>query len=314
MTILLVFETMLTLFLLCAAGYIGRKAGIIDTDFSKKLSNFVIKTAQPFLILNAILGTEYSRENLALGFYTLLLGLVCHAALAVCGALYSKHIKPINEAKMTNYCIIFSNAGFIGLPVIGAILGEKGLFCGAFYQISFNLFVWSYGMYMLGRGREDIKMNPKKMIINPGTPACIIGMILYLLKPYFILPDFLTSAFSYLGSLCTPLTQIIIGGLLATRSIVPLLKSAKLYVFTFVKLILIPCIAALICRVLGADEFFTLFTVTMVALPCAANATMFGELYDIEPEYAAQLVGVTTVMSVLTIPAVLYVTNFIMNI
>lgn len=314
MTILLVFETMLTLFLLCAAGYIGRKAGIIDTDFSKKLSGFVIKTAQPFLILNAILGTEYSRENLSLGFFTLFLGILCHAALAVCGALYSKHIKPINEAKMTNYCIIFSNAGFIGLPVIGAILGEKGLFCGAFYQISFNLFVWSYGMYMLGRGREDIKMNPKKMIINPGTPACIIGMILYLLKPYFILPEFLTSAFNYLGSLCTPLTQIIIGGLLATRSILPLLKSTKLYLFTFVKLILIPCIAALICRLLGADEFVTLFTVTMVALPCAANATMFGELYDIEPEYAAQLVGVTTVLSVLTIPAVLYITDLIMKI
>ncbi len=313
MTILLVFETMLTLFLICVAGYIGRKVGIIDTDFSKKLSGFVVKIAQPFLILTAILNTEYSSENLALGFGTLLLGIVCHGALAVFGALYTKHIKPINEAKITNYCIIFSNAGFIGLPVVGALLGEKGLFCGAFYQISFNLFLWSYGMFMLGRGRDDIKMSPKKMIINYGTPACIIGLILYMLKPYFILPEFLTEAFGYLGSLCTPLTQIIIGGLLATRSIVPLLKSAKIYIFSFAKLILFPCLAAVICRLVGASEFISLFTVTMVALPCAANASMFGELYDIEPEYAAQLVGVSTVLSVLTIPAVLYIADIIIK-
>ncbi len=314
MTILLVFKTMLTLFLVCVAGYVGRKLGIIDADFSKKLSGFVVKIAQPFLILTAILSTEYSSENLALGFGTLLLGIVCHGVLAVFAAIYTRRIKNVNEAKMTNYCIIFSNAGFIGLPVVGALLGEKGLFCCAFYQISFNLFVWSYGMYMLGRGRDDIKMNPKKMIINYGTPSCIIGLILYVLKPYFVLPEFLTGAFDYLGSMCTPLTQIIIGGLLATRSIVPLLKSAKLYIFTFAKLIAFPCLAAVVCRLVGADTFITMFTVTMVALPCATNAAMFGELYDIEPEYAAQLVGVTTVLSVLTIPTVLYITELILKI
>ena len=309
--ILLIFKTMLTLFFLCIAGFVARKSGIMDSDFSKKLSDFIIKIAQPFLIISAITNTEYSRDNLALGFTVIGIGILCHCALAVFAKLYTLPIKKINEAKITSFAIIFSNCGFIGLPVAGALLGSKGLFCGAFYQISFNLFLWSYGMLMLGRGRDDIKMNPRKMLLNYGTTPCIIGIVLYLLKPYFTLPDFLASAFDYLGSLCTPMSQIIVGGLIATRSIIPLLKSYKIYLFSVAKLFVFPVMAALFCRLLGADAFMTVFVCVMTSLPCASNSAMFGEIYDIEPEYAAQLVGVTTLLSVISVPAVLYLTELI---
>lgn len=304
---------MLTLFILCAAGFISRKTGLIDNTFSKKLSTLIIHVGQPFLIIASILGAEYSKEKLVTGFKIIGIGLLVHSLLAIAGALYTKHIKNVNEAKMTAYTIVFANCGFLGLPVVGAMLGADGLFCGAFYQIAFNLFLWSYGMILLGHGRDDIKLSPKKMILNYGTTPCIIGIVLYMLKPYFALPEFISSSFDYLGSLCTPISQLIVGGLIATRSLGSMFTSAKLYVFSAVKLILLPLISLTACKLLGVGEFLTYFITIMTALPCATNSTMFGEIYDIEPEYAAQLVGITSILSVVTIPLVMMAAGYIIK-
>lgn len=306
-----VLKMMLTLFILCAIGYAARKTGLIDNAFSKKLSSLIIHIGQPFLIISSVLSTEYSREKLLTGFSIIGIGIVVHSALALAGALYTKRIKNANEAKMTAYTLIFSNCGFLGLPVVGAMLGSDGLFCGAFYQIAFNLFLWSYGIILLGRGRDDIKLSPKKMILNFGTLPCIIGIVLYLLKPYFTLPEFVSGAFDYLASLCTPVSQLIVGGLIATRPLKSLFTSGKLYLFSTVKLIALPLCALAVCKVLGIGEFMTYFITIMTALPCATNSTMFGEIYDIEPEYAAQLVGITSILSVITIPLVMLIVGYV---
>ncbi|MBQ4137634.1 MAG: AEC family transporter [Clostridia bacterium] len=307
----IVFNMMLTMFLLSAVGYICRKGGLIDTAFSKKLSRLIVEVGQPMLIIASVVNTEYSREKLLLGFSILGIGILVHLALALAAFLYSLHIKDFNEAKMTSYMMIFANCGFLGLPVLGAMLGSDGLFCGAFYVIAFNLFLWSYGMILLGRKRTDIKLSPKKMLLNFGTVPCAIGIILYVLKPYFVLPSFLADSLTFLGNLCTPISQLIVGGLIAMRPLKQLFNSLKLYSFTLTKLFVIPIIALFVCKLLGLNEFMTYFITIVTAFPCATNATMFGEIYDIVPEYAAQVVGITSVASVLSIPVVMKIAEWV---
>ncbi len=307
----IVFKMMLTLFILCAVGYLCRKTGLIDNAFSKKLSRLIIEVGQPFLIIASVVNTEYSREKLGLGLSIIAIGIAVHAVLAVAGKIYTLRMKNVNQSKMTQYMLIFANCGFLGLPVLGAMLGSDGLFCCAFYVIAFNLFLWSYGMILLGKGRDDIKLSPKKMILNYGTTPCIIGVTLYMLKPYFALPVFVTDSFNFLGNLCTPISQLIVGGLIATRPLKQLFGSSRIYMLSFVKLLVLPCVALVICKLLGISEFLTYFITIMTALPCATNATMFGEIYDIEPEYAAQTVGMTSVFSVLTIPLVMVIAEWL---
>ena len=300
----ILLKMMITMFLLCAAGYVARKTGIIDSAFSKKLSTLIIKIGQPFLIIAAIIGTEYSKDKLVSGFTVIGIGTACHAVMALIAVIYSRHIKDINKAKITKFSLVFANCGFLGLPVVGALLGNEGLFLGAFYQIPFQLFVWSYGMIVFARGRDDIKINPKSLILNYGMIPCFIGIALYMLKPYFTLPDFITSSFNYLGSLCTPVSQLIIGGLIALHPFRVLFSGADKYFASAIKLVVFPLMFALILRLLGVGSTMTLFIVTMSALPCATNSVMFGEMYDIDPEYAAHLVGITSILSVATIPLV----------
>lgn len=311
--IITVFKMMLTLFILCAAGFFARRHGIINDDFSRRLSRLVIEIAQPFLIVYSVISAEYSKAKLFSGLAVVGIGLLCHTIMAFAAHLYSRFIHEFNEAKIVSFAIIFTNCGFLGLPVIGETLGADGQFYGAFYLISFNLFLWSWGMILLGKGRTDIKLNPKKLVLNYGTTPCLVGIALYMLKPFFELPDFMLNAFNFLGSLCTPLSQLIIGGLIATRSAKSFLLTPKIYLFSLYKLIAVPLAFALVCRLVGAGEFMTYFITVMTALPSASNAAMFGEIYDIKPGYAAELVGMTTVLSVATIPLVLHLAGLILS-
>ena len=219
--------------------------------------------------------------------------------------------------KIFEFSLVFANCGFLGFPVLDAILGEGiGSFIGAFYFISFHLFIWSWGIMILARGREDIKMTPKKALLNYGTVPCAIGVLIYLLKPVFVFPEpFAQSAsvifeaigkfLSYLGGLCTPISVLITGALMATVPLSSMFKNGKLYLHSVIKLIAFPILVCILGKLAGLDRTFLLLITAMAGVPSAATITMFGELYDIDPAYASQTVGMTSVFSTATLPAVM---------
>ena len=190
-----------------------------------------------------------------------------------------------------------------------------GSFMGAFYVISFHLFLWIWGIMILARGREDIKMTPKKAFFNYGTIPCLIGVLLYLLKPYLPLPAAIQSTLaaflSYLGSLCTPISVLITGALLATISLPKMFTSLKLYLHSFIKLIAFPIAACLLAKLCGLSETYILLATAMAGVPSAATITMLAELYDIQPGYASQTVGMTSLLSTATLPVVMLFAQWI---
>lgn len=307
-----VLNSVLTLFFLIAVGFAARKLKIIDDALSKKLSNIVIVIGQPFMLIGALLKNDYTPELLYTGLFVIVIGLVAHTLLAVLAHFLVLGYKEPDERKILEFSTIFANCAFIGFPILEAVFGAKGLFYGSFYVISFNIFMWSYGMLLLGRGRSDIKMSPFKMFVNYGTTPCLVGLILYIfrIQP----PAFFTNAAGYLGSLCTPLSTIVIGGLLATCSLRSLFMSGKIYIFSFFKLLVVPMVLVAAARLCGLSEELVYLVGVMCALPTAANTAMFAEIYDIKPTFAAQAVGMSSLLSVLTIPIVIFLTGLIIGI
>lgn len=299
----------LTLFIMLLVGFLARKLNIIDAPLSKKLSNLVIVIGQPFMLIGALLKNEYSPELLKTGLLVIVIGLAAHIILALLAHILVLGFKVPDERKILEFSLIFANCAFIGFPILEAALGARGLFYGSFYVISFNIFMWSYGMILLGRGRDDIRISPLKMFVNYGTTPCLIGLALYIwqLTP----PAFFMNAANYLGSICTPLSTLVIGGLLATRTPKELFLSWKIYLFCFFKLLLAPVILALAAKLCGLTEELVYLVAIMCALPTAANTAMFAELYDIKPGWAAQAVGMSSLLSVATIPTVLYLVGLI---
>lgn len=305
----------LTLFLLLICGWLCRRRGIIDTLASKRLSKLILSVGQPMLIIASLNNAVYSSENLKLAGQVTLLGFALHAFAALFAYFLCKLIKRnFNKAKIFEFSLVFGNCGFIGFPILDSLLGEGfGSFLGSFYVISFHLFFWTWGILIFARGREDIKLTPKKILLNFGTVPCAIGVLIYFLKPIFVLPNFMGNFMNYLGSLCTPISVLVTGSLLATASLRQMFRNRNLYLHSLLKLILFPLLVCLLATMLGLPELLILLATAMAAVPCAASVTMLAELYDVEPGFASQTVGMTSILSTATLPVIMLLAQWILS-
>ena len=305
-----------TLFLLMACGFFARKKGIIDDVASKRLSTLIIKIGQPMMIISALTEAEFSYENLGDGFLYIGIGIIFHAVMGGLAFLLCKGFKDLDERKITEFSLMFVNGGFIGFPILEALFGAKGLFLAAFFNISFHLFIWSWGVAILARKRSDIKLTVRKIFINLGSIPCLIGVLIYMLVipfPGFALPAFLSKFFLYLSNLCTPISVLITGALLATRTAKQIFGSGKIYYFSLMKLIVLPLIVCVICKLIRLPQDMILFVTVEAALPAASSITMFSEIYGLNSGYASQTVGTSSLLSVGTLPLVLLAAQWIVS-
>ena len=297
-----------------ACGFFARKRGIIDDVASKRLSTLIIKIGQPMMIISALVEADFSYENLTSGLVIVGAGLVLHALVAVLAFFLCKGFRNLDERKITEFSLIFTNTGFIGFPIMEALFGKTGLFLASFYVVSFHLFMWSWGMVIIARKRSDIKLTVRKIFINFGSVPCLIGILLYMAVipfPSFAIPTFVLKFMSYLAGLCTPISVLITGALLATRTPRQIFASGKIYYFSALKLVGIPLFVCVLAKLLGLSEFMILFCTVEAALPAAASITMFSEMYDLDAGYASQTVGTSSLLSVGTLPLVILVAEWI---
>lgn len=304
-----------TLFLLLVAGYISRKTGIINDVASKNLSKLIVQLGQPMLIIGSLLSVEYSAENLRQGLTIIACGFLTHFILATLALLFCRPIRDLDERKITEFSCVFGNCGFIGFPILKALFGNIGLFWGAFFVISFHLTLWTWGISIYARKRPDIKLTPKKIILNFGTVPCLIGIFLYVSQaiPGVTIPLFVRDCMTYLSNLCTPVTMLITGSLLATRTPKQIFGSKNIYYLCALKMLLFPIIVLLLTRLIGLPTEIVMLLTVMAAMPSAAMVSMLSELHDVNPGYASQAVGTTTLLSTLTLPLVLYVAQWILG-
>ena len=306
-----------TLFVLLAVGFVAGKCNIIDGIASKRLSALILKVAQPALIIESLIGMDYTRENLLLGLEALALGFGVHAFMAVVAYVACVKFKKLDERKITEFALVFGNCGFIGIPIMRSMYGDVGAFMTSFFIVSFNLLIWSWGISILARKRDDIKLTPRKIFFNFGSVPSIIGFILFIIPaflPNFKLPDFALTSISYVGSLCTPVSTMIIGALLSTRTVKQIFGSGKVYYLCAFKLIIIPLLVCVLMKLLGFSEMWILFGTAITSMPSATAVSMQAELYDISPGYSAQCVGTSSLLSVATMPCVIMIAEFVAKI
>jgi len=298
-------STIITLFLLLVTGVFCGKTNIVDEKASKMLTNLFVKVGQPFLIINSIVSMEYSTENLKKGLMVLVLGLFIHALLSGLAWLICKPIRCKDSRKLAEFAMIYTNCGLIGFPILQSIFGAEGLFYGAFYIVSFHLLTWTWGTAILARGREDIKLTPKKALLNFGTVPCFIGFLLYVSR--IPLPSAFLEFSSSLAAICTPLSIIITGANLARRSIKKMVTSPIVYYVNIMRLVVLPILVTTILWLIGIPDTFVVFGCVLAAMPSAAMVTVFGELYNINPGLGSEFVGSTSVLCTATlIPVISY--------
>ena len=304
--------TVITMFIILVVGYVLGKTDVIDSVASKRFSKLIVAVAQPALIIGSIISKQYSPENLKLALISLGFGFAIHIIMAVIAFFACLKIKDLNERKITEFAMVFGNIGFLGIPVMDSLFPENGAFVASFFIVSFNILLWIIGIGIIARKRDDIKLTPKKIFINKGTVPTLIGFILFLIPaffPEFVLPSIATASVNYISSLCTPISMLIIGALLSTRSFKQIFGSGKVYYLCLFKLIIIPIFFCFTLKLLGLSDFWVLFITALAGMPAASATSMFAELYDTAPGFSAQGVGTSTLISVATMPLVILIAS-----
>ena len=301
--------------LLLITGFICRLVGLIDDVGSKRLSSLIIKLGQPMMIVGALISKPFTTEALKTGLFFMLIGFLIHPLMFCLAWLTGPLYRDANQRKVSLFALTFTNCGFIGFPILDAIFPGKGSFIGAFFVIGFHVYVWTLGIYVLGKGRDDVKLTPKKALLNPGTVPCVIGLGLYLLKGAIDFPQFTIDFTVSLYAICMPISVLITGALIAKQGLRRMARTPALYLFNAIKLLGIPLVVCLVAKLvtLGmADSYNTiLFCTVIAALPSGATISMLGEMYDISPEYAAQCVGSSSILSIGTLPLLYFIGDLI---
>lgn len=301
-----VASNVLVMLFLMLIGYYFTKKGIFTDAGVKQMTELALCVSVPCLIINS-----YQREfditmakNLALA---IIFAFAIHIVYILISAVIFKKTEDKRD-RISKFSVIYSNCGFMALPLVQAIYGETGVFYAVAYVTVFNMIYWTQGVYLY---TNDIKqLSFKKIIFNPGVLGAIIGITLFALK--ITLPTPLGKTVSFMASVNTPLPMVVMGTYLVNLNIKKILKNGSLWAVTLLRLIIFPIITMLILKTLNWEGIISMPLILASASPVAAVATLFAVRYGLDSEYSTQAVSFTTLLSIITIPLVMMLATLIM--
>lgn len=320
----LVFNVAL-LFIMMIPGFIMIKARLCDEGFSKGISNLVLYIAQPALIIYSYIDYDGNFLDIWQNLLTVfLLSVFAHVLFSVI-ALLSFRGAPDSMRRVLRFVTVFANAAFMGIPLVQAILGSEFAIYASIYNITFNLFLWTFGVYLCTNGRSGESENSTaahkgaplntavRLIIHPVTLASIVGITLLALGVNTKSCDlglFADSLFM-LKNLVAPLSMLVIGLKIANVNFKRAFNDVYLYFFLFLRHFLLPLAVIGFIKLLGGIGIYisdaaALVTVILAATPAATSATMFAVKYDCDAEYTTRLVTISTLLSIATIPLMVW--------
>lgn len=297
----------LVLFILIGVGALLTKVGLITDKGSRTMTDVVLYAVTPCVIINAF-QREYQPEMLS-GLLIALLAAFLSLGFSVILAeiLYRK--KDISRGVVLKFAVVFSNCGFMALPLQKAILGEDGVFYGAAFVAMFNIFMWTYGLIAMS-GKTKLRA-ALKAVVNPGIIGTVIGVVFFVFSVK--LPTVIMSPVSMLASLNTPVPMLVIGYHLMYSDLRKVLKDKDAYIAMALRLIVLPLAVMGVMLMLKIDATITTATVIAVSSPVAAFTTMMATKYGRDTELSAGIVSASALFSLLTMPLVVGLTQYLVN-
>lgn len=291
---LTVVSKVTVMLILIIVGYIITKTGMLTEKGAAEITSLLIKIVTPCLIVNSLLGGG----NLSIS--EILLAAVLPAVsmgigIAVSLLLFRK--EPPERKKVLRFSVIFCNAGFMGLPLVQGIVGDRGVALGSFFIVVFNLICWTYGYAMMSGGG---KLNLKTALLNPGIIGLVIGLPIYFLK--ISLPAVISEPIGFLSGLNTPLAMLIIGSYVARVDIKSFVSDMSVYKMSLFRLIVCPALYLGLLLIIRPEPDIFVSSVIQASAPVAANTVLFAVEYHQDSQLASKTVAVSTVLSIITIP------------
>ncbi len=294
------------LYLISAVGFVADKSQIFVRADAKRLVDLLFNLILPVAVIQSFLSMERTPQRIR--------GLVIAFCLAVLTHLLGVGISAVTfkkrgklEKGIYHYAMTFSNAAFLALPLAQSVVGDEGVFYSACYVAVFNVFAFTYGIHEISG--KKAKINPKNLILNPGTISVLIGIPLFLLQ--IKLPDFLSDAMQRVGACNSPMAMIVFGTFFANCNFKNIFIKKEVYFVSFIRLIVIPVIMLFVFKIIGVEGNMRIALTISASAPVATNTAMYAAKYDNDTGLSSELVGQTSVFSILTMPVIVALASVI---
>lgn len=295
----------LIMFFIILIGVICFKTHIVDQTVNKKLSEFLLQIVNPLLIYNSY-QREFSKELLNGLLISFLLAIVTHLA-SILGSYLFLRGKNRDDVTLERFSVIYTNCGFMGIPLINGIIGSEGVFYITAYLTVFNLLIWTQGVVMM-TGKQSPKAMAKTLI-SPTILATLLGMISFGVQ--FRLPLIVFKSFEYIADMNTPMAMIIAGVTIAQTNIKKSFLKWRIYLVVLLRLFVIPLLLLLIYTRFSINSNVITAAVLAAGCPAAATGTLFALRYNKNSLYASEIFGITTLVSLVSIPILMAITGML---
>lgn len=300
-----VFSQVLILIILIFIGFAAAKMKILTEEGVKCCTDIALLIATPCVIIKSLI-REFDSGVLKSLSKAVLLTLAVQLLMIVLSRIIF-HSKNKKREKVLQFGSIFANCGFMSLPLQNALLGADGMLYGSAYVIMFNLVVWSYGVYLMSGDKKYI--SPKKMFVNPGLIGLVVGIIIFVFS--IPIPHVVSASIDYIAALYTPLPMLVIGYHLSKSNILGAFKDAWCIIAVFTKGILYPLASLGFLYLIGVRGTLLTSIIISVSAPVAAITTMFSFKFDVDTPLSVDMVSLSTVLSIATMPLMITLAQYI---
>lgn len=293
-----IFRQTIIMLILILTGVLCAKTKIIGTEANKDLSKFVLQVINPVVIFMAY-QSEYRPElakNLLITFGLSVLSFIIMIVLAY--VLVRRKDK--RETEIERFSLIYSNCGFMGIPLVDALFGDEGVFYLTAFITVFNIFVWTHGIILIS-GEKNIK-NIVKVLRSPTIISIVLGLICFFAR--IRIPEVPAQALTFIKEINTPMAMIVSGVTMADTDILKLVKNLRVYLICILRLLVIPIAVVGVLSVFNIDSKVMLTIIAASAAPPAAMCTLHCIRYGKNSVYSSEIFTAGTIFSIVTLPLI----------
>jgi predicted permease len=297
---LIAFRQIFMMLILMTVGVGCAKTGLIDQQTNSKLSSLLLFIMAPAVIFMSFLRPLESE---------LITGLMMALGLSVVSFIVKLVVTTIIYLKNTDtnrslekFACVYSNAGFIGIPLIQSVFGSEGVFYLTAYLTIFNLLNWTHGIMIMSGQMSFASFT--KALRSPAIIAIAIGFTTFILQ--IEIPDLVIEPINMLAAMNAPLAMMVAGFAMSKANVKKIITNPKIYKVCFIRLILLPLIVIAIFSFFNIPIMISGTILIVTACPVGINIVLFAYRYKKDDTYATELMISSTILSMLTIPLLLF--------
>lgn len=308
-------EKVIMFAVIIAVSFIAAKIGWLNDNVREGLSKLIIKVTAPLMIFSSIAGLEFEASLITQAGTILLLAYAVVFSLILIGKFYAKIARLDEKTKGAQVALMsFGNVAFLAYPLFEAVFGVIGVFYGAFYHLANDTCFWTIGVAQIDYKNKQTRKERLLRLVNQNMIAILLGVVAFFLQIKF--PPVIYDPLVGLGRTTVYLSLVFIGTTMATVNISKTYKKISIYAVVVVKMLIMPLIVVLLLTKVhsfGLTPIAISAVVLQVAMPCMTLVAIMTNELEGNYKYASETVFVTTIISLVTMPVILKLIEFLLN-